>query len=160
MGRNCYPPILIAFNYATACQGWRFKMVLFFTLTFFVLQYILVLLVDDDAAMAALAVNTSSNHTFDTLIRIIHWNRLKAAFVKCFCRRRQHVVSFEYKLAALTTGQQSDGENCFVTHSSIRNLSPSEAMHVPRLLIVDPCISIVWGTPDWNHEPDKKYKLG
>lgn len=136
-------------------------MVLFFTLTFFVLQYILVLLVDDDAAMAPLAVNTSSNHTLDTLIRIIHRNRLKAAFVKCFHRqrRRQHVASFEYKRTAPATGQRTDGENCFVTHSRIRNLSPSEAMHVPRLLIVDPCMSIVWGTPDWNHEPDEKYKL-
>ena len=39
------------------------------------------------------------------------------------------------------------------THSRKRNLSPSLATQLPRLLIVDPCISIVWGTPDWNHEP-------
>lgn len=34
------------------------------------------------------------------------------------------------------------------THSRIRNLSPSLAIQFPRLLIVDPSMSIVLGTPD------------
>lgn len=45
------------------------------------------------------------------------------------------------------------GTNYYDTHSTIRNLSPSLAIHRPRLLIVEPSISIVWGTPDINHEP-------
>ena len=34
-----------------------------------------------------------------------------------------------------------------------RNLSPSLATHLPRLLIVEPLNVIGWGSPDWNHEP-------
>lgn len=43
--------------------------------------------------------------------------------------------------------------NYYDTHSTIRNLSPSLAIQRPRLLIVEPSMSIVWGTPDINHEP-------
>ncbi len=47
----------------------------------------------------------------------------------------------------------------FNTHSlTNKNLSPSLAIHLPRLLKNEPWISMVCGTPDWNHEPS--HRLG
>jgi hypothetical protein len=43
------------------------------------------------------------------------------------------------------------------THKSCsKNLSPSLAIHLPRLLNVEPLINIEFGTPDWNHEPSQR----